>query len=72
VKVLELHLEGHPPVWMYEEDYATKSGALMPTPNHAMETFGFGPSYAHVFPDGNVRRFGERIGSFDDLKVVEP
>lgn len=30
--------------------------------------FGNGDSYAHVFPDGTIRRYGQPIGTRDDLK----
>lgn len=30
----------------------------------------FEESYAHLYPDGNVSRYGESIGNVKDIKVV--
>lgn len=31
----------------------------------------FNPSYAHLYEDGVVRRFGNPIGTKEDIKVLE-
>lgn len=31
----------------------------------------FVPGYAHLYPDGNIRRYGVVIGTRDDIEWVE-
>lgn len=66
MEVLEFDLHGVT-VYMYADDYEAGNGALMPTRDHATETFGMGQSYAHLFEDGIIRRGQREIGTKDDL-----
>jgi hypothetical protein len=42
----------------------------MPTPTHDVDTCGLGISYAHLYTDGVIIRFGKVIGRKHDLKEV--
>jgi len=55
-------------VWIYEQDYIDSDGALMPEPFHDQVTMGLGISYAHLYPNGEIKRFDRVIGSKSDLK----
>lgn len=66
-RVIEFHLKGHPPVFMYEEDYENSDGPLMPTATHDQDSFGMGESYAHMFSNGHIMRHMVKIGHRDDL-----
>ena len=66
--VVEVVLNGvH--LWIYADDLECGCGALMPTPTHVQDTFGFGESYAHLYPNG-ISRFGQKIGDRSDLEIV--
>ncbi len=47
-----------------------RAGALMPSPNHDLDSFGMGESYAHLFSDGSIMRYQECIGQKEDLEIV--
>ena len=68
-KSIEVSLHGKI-LWIYERNLEAGQGPLMPTPDHAQETFGMGDSYAHLFPDGNIRRHKVVIGTIEDLERV--
>ena len=71
MKTVYVVLDGRDLVWLRNED---GSGALA-YPEHIdedgevrMEAV-FKDSYAHVFPNGEIMRFNQRIGSRDDLQM---
>lgn len=58
-------IKGHPGVHVFME-MGDGSGPLTTKEDYE----AFKPGYAHVFSDGTIRRYGEMIGTKDDLVEV--
>ena len=67
---IEVELDGMT-LYIRQDDLELSMGALMPSPNHDVDSCGMGDSYAHLFSDGRIRRYNEVIGKKDDLRIVE-
>ena len=73
MKTVYVVLDGRDLVWLKDED---GSGALA-YPEHIDEAGDvraehvLSDSYAHVFPNGEIMRFNQRIGSRDDFQMRE-
>lgn len=63
---IEVELDGMV-LYIRKDDLECSDGALMPSPNHDINSYGMGDSYAHLFPDGFIRRYNEVIGKKSDL-----
>lgn len=65
---VEIRLRGNDrALWMRPEHLERGHGPLMPKPDHDLRTFGLGISYAHLYPDGKVRRYGSVIADRADI-----
>lgn len=66
-RVIEFQLKGHPPVFIYEDDYENSDGPLMSTATQDRNYPFSGLSYAYLFPDESIQRNRVIIGHRDDL-----
>lgn len=71
---IPVELPGHGKFWWIREP--DNSGALAPH-DHCTESGNlifealFGDSYAHVYPDGTIKRYNSTIGHRDDLVMLD-
>lgn len=73
---IRVELPGHGVFWFLEDDAG--GGALAPfdhcDPDGHIADLGtalFVESYAHLFSDGVIRRYGAAIGHRDELRTLE-
>lgn len=70
----KVELPGHGVFWFLEEDGV---GPLAPLDHcdgdgNLLQIWPMRLSYAHVFADGEIKRFNQVIGRIEDLKECEP
>lgn len=68
--VTAVQLPGGPTLYIRDECLEAGHGPLMPTPSHDIETCGMGDSYAHLYADGTISRYGSTIGTRSDLMIA--
>jgi hypothetical protein len=56
-------------LWVYESTLNRGEGPIMPEPNHNYRN-PLGVSYAHLYSDGIISRFGRTIGRVEDIRRV--
>lgn len=56
-------------LWMRRRSLERGKGPVMLAPNHDEEG-PFGDSYAHLYGDGTIRRYGDVIGQHADIREV--
>jgi len=64
-----IRIKGHDvhPLWVRQSTLDEGHGPIMPEPDHDMT---FGISHADMSTDGLIRRYGEIIGTREDIEVL--